>query len=47
MTKKITRGISKDFAEAFKKSELYKLYGEHKDELFIGVRNNYLNLYQC
>lgn len=45
MTKKITRGISKDFAEAFKQSELYKLYGEHKDELFIGVRNNYLNLY--
>lgn len=45
MKKKITRGISKDFAEAFKQSELYKLYGEHKDELFIGVRNNYLNLY--
>jgi hypothetical protein len=45
MKKKITRGISKDFAEAFKQSELYKLYKEHKDELFIGVRNNYLNLY--
>lgn len=45
MKKKITRGISKDFAEAFKQSELYELYGEHKDELFIGVRNNYLNLY--
>lgn len=45
MEKKITRGISKDFAEAFKQSELYKLYKEHKDELFIGVRNNYLNLY--
>ena len=43
--KKITRGITKNFAEAFKQSELYKLYGEHKDELFIGVRNNYLNLY--
>ncbi|MDP3432800.1 MAG: hypothetical protein Q8T04_07535 [Bacteroidota bacterium] len=43
--KKITRGITKDFAAAFKQSELYKLYGEHKDELFIGVRNNYLNLY--
>ena len=43
--KKITRGISKDFAEEFKKSELYKLYKEHKDELFIGVRNNSLNLY--
>ncbi|MDL2224399.1 hypothetical protein LJB92_03705 [Bacteroidales bacterium OttesenSCG-928-M06] len=43
--KKITRGISKTFADAFKKNDLYKLYEEHKDELFIGVRNNYLNLY--
>ncbi|MCX6230849.1 MAG: hypothetical protein NTZ33_04840 [Bacteroidetes bacterium] len=43
--KKIIRGISKDFSETFKKSELYKLYEKHKDELFIGVRNNYLNLY--
>jgi len=43
--KKLTRGITKEFAEAFKKSELYKLWGEHKDELFIGVRNDYLNLY--
>lgn len=42
---KITRGITKDFAEAFKKSELYTLLREHKDELFIGVRNDYLNLY--
>jgi len=39
------RGIDDDFAEAFKKNELYKLYKEHKDELFLGVRNNYLNLY--
>jgi len=44
-TKKITRGITKDFADEFKQSELNKLYEEHKDELFIGVRNNYLNLY--
>lgn len=43
--KKITRGISEDFAEAFKESELFQLYEKHKDELFIGVRNNYLNLY--
>lgn len=43
--KKITRGISENFAEVFKKSELHKLYGNHKDELFLGVRNNYLNLY--
>jgi len=43
--KKITRGIKKDFADAFKLSELNKLYEKHKDELFIGVRNNYLNIY--
>lgn len=43
--KKITRGISSDFAKAFKKSALYPLYEQHKDELFIGIRNNYLNLY--
>lgn len=45
MKKKIIRGISTDFADAFKQTELYKLYEDHKDELFIGVRNNYLNLY--
>jgi len=44
-TKKLTRGIPTDFSAAFKKSELYSLYENHKDELFIGVRNNYLNLY--
>jgi len=43
--KNITRGITEEFAKAFKKSELYELYEKHKDELIIGVRNNYLNLY--
>lgn len=43
--KKLTRGITKEFAEAFKQSKLYEHYNEHKDELFIGVRNDYLNLY--
>ena len=45
MTKKITRGISKDFADEFIKSDLYKFYLKNKHELIIGVRNNYLNLY--
>lgn len=45
MEKKITRGISEEFAEAFKKCGLYELYRQHDEELFIGVRNNYLNLY--
>ena len=39
------RGIDNEFAEVFKKSELYTLYTEHPDELFLGVRDNYLNLY--
>jgi len=40
------RGIDDDeFVKAFKNSELYKLYTAHKDELFLGVRDNYLNLY--
>jgi hypothetical protein len=43
--KKLTRGIDREFAEAFKQNVLFALYEEHKDELFIGVRNNYLNLY--
>lgn len=43
--KKITRGISEAFAIAFKQTELYKLYCENKDELFLGVRNDYLSLY--
>ena len=45
MAKKITRGISKEFAQAFKQTELYSLYKENESELIIGVRNNYLNLY--
>jgi len=45
MTKKLTRGINEEFAEAFKQSELFSLYEKHKDEIFIGVRNNYINLY--
>jgi hypothetical protein len=43
--KKLTRGISKEFATAFHKCELFTLYTKHKDELFLGVRNDYLNLY--
>jgi len=39
------RGIDIEFAEVFKKCKLYDLYKEHKDELFIGIRDNYLNLY--
>lgn len=44
-TRNITRRISKEFSENFKKCELYELSQKHRDEIFIGVRNNYLNLY--
>jgi hypothetical protein len=43
--KELTRGIDDEFASEFKKSKLFTLYENHKDELFIGVRNDYLNLY--
>jgi len=39
------RGINNEFADAFKKTELYKLYEAHKDELIIGIRNDCINLY--
>jgi hypothetical protein len=42
---KYSRGISEKFAEAFRESPLFRLYCEHRDELFIGVRNGYLNVY--
>jgi hypothetical protein len=45
MMKKLTRGINEKFADAFKECELYSLYENHRDELFIGVRNNYLSVY--
>jgi hypothetical protein len=43
--KKLTRGIDTEFATKFKESILCTLYENHKDELFIGVRNDYLNIY--
>ncbi len=45
MSKKITRGITKEFAEAFNKSDLKRLYDKNKHELFLGIRNGYINLY--
>lgn len=43
--KKITRGISKEFADRFITSGLSKFYKKHEDELLLGVRSNYVNLY--
>jgi hypothetical protein len=43
--KKITRGISKEFANALMVSEIYDLYEANKADLFLGIRNEYINLY--
>jgi len=45
MSNEKLRGINDTFTKAFKNSVLYALYKDHKDELIIGIRNNYLNLY--
>ncbi len=42
---KIIRGIDKKFADMFKQTELYELCKEPKNELFIGIRNDYINVY--
>ena len=43
--KKITRGISEEFAKALAASKLHKLYDANNHELFWGIRNGYVNLY--
>lgn len=45
MSKTINRGVSAMLIDAFKSSPVYALYLQHSDELLIGVRNNYLNVY--
>ena len=45
MSNKITRGISEKFAKAFVDSKLYSLYDANREDLFLGVRNEYINLY--
>lgn len=39
------RGISPEFIEELDKSGLLDLYKRHEDELFLAIRNNYINLY--
>lgn len=39
------RGVSALLIDAFKRNPLYAFYQQHTDELLIGVRNNYLNIY--
>ncbi len=41
----LLRGVSGRFAETFRHSGLYRFYAAHRNELFLGVRNGYVNLY--
>ena len=42
---KITRGINNEFAEIFNNTAVYDLLLKYPDELFLGIRNNYINIY--
>ena len=39
------RGLSEKFITAWDESELKDFYEEHKNELFIGIRDEYINIY--
>ena len=43
--KKITRGLSAAFIKAFVADELFALYEENRNDLFLGIRNEYINIY--
>ena len=42
---KLIRGIDENFARVFKKDHAFKLLDEYPEELFLGIRNNYINIY--
>jgi len=42
---KIMRGVDNKFAEAFMETAAYDLLKQHRDELFLGIRNGYINIY--
>ena len=41
----IYRGLNQNFIVKIKNSNIFTLYLNNKDELFLGIRNNYVNLY--
>ena len=43
--KKLTRGLDEKHLNKFKESNWFEFYKQHQDELFLGIRNNYINLY--
>ena len=38
-------GFADNFSDNFIKSKFYEVYNKHADELFIGIRDGYLNIY--
>ena len=43
--KKLMRGLDEEHLEKLKNSKWLSFYKKHKEELFLGIRNNYINLY--
>lgn len=43
--KKLMRGLDDIHLKKFKKSKWFDFYKQNKDEIFLGIRNNYINLY--
>lgn len=42
---KLMRGLDKKYLERFSNSKWYEFYKKHERELFLGIRNNYVNIY--
>ena len=45
LSKAMNREVSSALVGAFKQSPLFAFYQQHMDELLIGIRNNFLNIY--
>lgn len=44
-TGKLMRGLDKEYLKRFADSKWFKFYQKHEEELFLGIRNNYVNIY--
>lgn len=43
--KKLGRGLNNAFLEKFKNSDWHTFFNNHQNELILGIRNNYVNIY--
>lgn len=43
--RKLMRGLDEKQLNEFKDSKWFEFYKRHQDELFLGIRNNYVNIY--